>query len=80
MQSSFSLLRSAIVCARSSIGHFHRPPPSIDLIQVESNSATTINDVLKLILIHPNLRVSQMMIILNFQVRLVITGILIDLM
>ena len=47
---SFSLLRSAIACvhmhgARSSIGHFYRPPPSIDLIQVESNLVTTINDV-----------------------------------
>ena len=45
---SFSLLQSAIACmrgARSSIGHFYRPPPSIDLIQVESNLVTTINDV-----------------------------------
>ena len=45
---SFLLLRSAIACvhgARSSIGHFHRPPPSIDLIQVESKLVTTINDV-----------------------------------
>ena len=46
--SLFSLLQSTIACmrgARSSIGHFYRPPPSIDLIQVESNLVTTINDV-----------------------------------
>ena len=44
----FSLLRSAIACvrgARSSIGHVYRAPPSLDLIQVESNLVTTINDV-----------------------------------
>ena len=45
---SFSLLRSAIACvrgARSSIGHFFRAPPSLDLIQVESNLVIGINDV-----------------------------------
>ena len=37
---SFSLLRSAIACvcgARSSIGHVHRAPPSLDVICVESH-------------------------------------------
>ena len=41
---SFSLLRSAIACvrgARSSVGHFFRAPPSLDLIQVESNLVTS---------------------------------------
>ena len=77
----FSLLQSAIACvcsARSSIGHFYRAPPSMDLIQVESNLVTITNEVK--FLIQPNHRVSQMMIILNFQVHLVMTGILIDLM
>ena len=44
---SFSLLRSAIECvrgARSSIGHFHRAPPTLDLVQVESNIITNFND------------------------------------
>jgi len=37
---SFSLLRSAIACirgARSSIGHVHRAPPSLDVVCVESH-------------------------------------------
>ena len=44
---------------------------------MESNLVATINDVN--FLIDPNQWVSQMMTILNFQVRLVMTGILIDL-
>ena len=44
---SFSLLRSAIACvhgARSSIGHFHRAPPPLDLVRVESNIITNFDD------------------------------------
>ena len=44
---SFSLLQSAIACvrgARSSIGHFHRALPVIDLIRVESNIIKNFND------------------------------------
>ena len=40
---SFSLLWSAIACvrgARSSIGHFHKATPPLDLVQVESNMIT----------------------------------------
>ena len=44
---SFSLLWSAIACvrgARSSIGHFHRAPPPLDLVWVESNIITNFDD------------------------------------
>ena len=44
---SFSLLRSAIACVRSacsSIGHFHRAPPPLDLVRVESNIITNFDD------------------------------------
>ena len=42
-----SLLRSAIACVcgvRSSIGHFHRAPPPLDFVWVESNIITNFND------------------------------------
>ena len=44
---SFSLLRSAITCMRgawSTIGHFFRAPPLLDLTWVESNLVTNIDD------------------------------------
>ena len=44
---SFLLLRSAIACvrgARSSLGHFHRASPLLDLIRVESNIITNFDD------------------------------------
>ena len=44
---SFSLLQSAIACvhgARSSVGHFHRAPPPLDLIRVQSNIITNFDD------------------------------------
>ena len=47
---SFSLLQSAIVCVcgpRSSIGHFHRAPPPLDLIRVESNVITNFDNLVR---------------------------------
>ena len=44
---SFSLLRSAIACVRgahSSNGHFHRAPPPLNLVRVESNIITNFDD------------------------------------
>ena len=44
---SFSLLQSAIACVcgpSSSIGHFHRAPLPLDLIQVDSNVITNFDN------------------------------------